>query len=225
MSDVNSLLAPPEGGKMHFGALKAYASPVKLEAGAAGYTVPGVTDFDGNPKFYKGKVKVEKSRTVHLVLALTKKDREGVPYVMAKDMLTGDKAYKKVVYPSMKTLGDLSFVNANIAKFVQIEEVSTGETFMGTDTEGHPAEFERMAWKIVKAFATEAEMNAVAEEFFSQFAEGDEAAPAVAVPSGYDQAGWLAIRGNVKADIASIGMDATAAKWGIAKDWLNANPI
>jgi len=218
------LLEPPEGGRAHFGALRIYATPVNLVAGAEGYTVPGVTDFEGNVRYYKGKVKVEKSRTVHVVMTLTKTDREGAEYVVAKDMLTGDKSYKRVVLPAMKAvLKDLGkFVNTGNPAFVQVEEIGTGETFMGTDDDGNPTEIERNTWKLVAMYPTAEALKAAADEFFAQFAEEGETT--VVVPPGtWTPESWNAVRANVEADMKSVGAEVTSAKWQIPADWLTAN--
>lgn len=156
--------APQEGGlKTKFGKLKLIANPVTLESGAS-YTVKGIHDRDGNTREWRGKKLDKNSKRFHIIMHVRADDKDGNEYEMARDMLNSDKAYTKIVHPALTKVFGKELPTTNYA-LVKLEEVPTGESFIGRD--GNT--LEKTAWRVTQKYANEAALKAAEKEHFSRF--------------------------------------------------------
>jgi hypothetical protein len=218
-TEVNDPFAPQESGvKTKFGKLKLFANPVTLESGAS-YQIKGVHDRDGNTRDWKGKKIDKASKRYHIVMHVLADDKDGNEYEMSRDMLSNDKAYTGIVYPSLvKVFGKSVDFPRDKYAFVKLEEAPTGETFTGR--EGN--EVNKTTWRIVAKYGNEAAMKAAEKEYFSRFSNGNNhAEPEAASEDGLTFSEDLvkAFKKNAKKGAAKIVEDyvddAIIAKYGV----------
>lgn len=183
-------LTPQESQQSRFGTLTLYLTRIGFETGHEGYGVPGVVDFDGNPRKFKGKVPSKNGKALHLVMVLEQAKQDGELYTRSFDILTGDKSYKRFVFPALvSALGGESSVKAAItgrkALPVRIEEVPTGVPYSFTNREGEKQTGERIAWAVREVYASPEAMRDAAETYFAQFKNEGETDAEVAAIYGF----------------------------------------
>lgn len=163
--------APQEGGlKTKFGKLKLFASPVTLESGAS-YTVKGIHDRDGNTREWRGKKLDKTSKRFHIIMHVRADDKDGNEYEMARDCLNSDKAYTKIIHPALVKVFGKELPVKEYA-LVKLEEVPTGESFVGRD--GNT--LDKTAWRVTQKYANESALKAAEKEHFSRFTSGSNGA-------------------------------------------------
>lgn len=209
--DGAALLEPPSGGKVHFGRLTIYAKKVRLESGAEGYSIEGLTDFNGLPVQFAGKVPDEKSRTVHVVPVLTKTDKDGADFTVHQNLLSGSREYKRVLYGSLqKNVPNFaSLVNTGAVVFVRVEEVpfidfypSGADENKTTYIDREGDRIDRTVWKVAEHYESLDAMKAASDEFFAQFREGEGADGSEdgglgTSPGSYNPDGWAGMTGSI----------------------------
>lgn len=200
----NDLFAPDEqGGKRKFGMLRLHARKVKLQSGAS-YTIPGLTNRDGEIWEFKGKQPDEASNTRHIVLDVEVKSRDGGTYHTFRDAMSFDKWYKEIVYPSLKKNfgSDLSTLTTTPAP-VEVEEVPYKDR-----------EYERTTLRVLRRFASVAEMEAAEKAHFARFGNTTDIEASAASSNGtFNVADWS----YDKADMQKKFDEARAAKKSIAQ--------
>ncbi len=122
--DAAALMEPPSGGRIHFGRLTIHATRVRPEGGHEGYSIEGLTDFNGLPVTFKGNAPDAKSRTVHVVPVLTKTDKDGADFTIYQNMYSSSLEYKRVFLKAVTAMipNFTSIVNTGAVVFVRLEE-------------------------------------------------------------------------------------------------------
>jgi hypothetical protein len=175
--DIDAALQGPTGTRKLFGVLQPWIIRVNLVAGAAGYDVPNVVNFDGEPRFFKGQVPSSKGNVYNFIMNLAQQTQEGETYHRHKSILTSNKTYIREVYPSfLKLLGGVDGVRNSIEAHIPacVEEIPTGRTYPRRNDEGEEIKVSEMTWRLVEVYPSVEAMHQAAEEFYSQFSsEGD----------------------------------------------------
>lgn len=182
---------PQEGGNRHgFGKWRIVTNFIELKKGAS-YTIPGLTNMNGEAFEFRGKNKVVSSNLVHVIIVSTQTKQDGSSYDKFVDFLyrTNDELYA-VAYPALKAvLGDKLAPNATA--YIEYEEVSV--PVKGRDKPG-------LTFKAIRQFKSQAEMDAARETYFSRFANGNGQAQEAdsptfetGIPDGYTPESWKAM--------------------------------
>lgn len=192
MSDNPFSKPPQEGGNKHgFGKWRIITNYIELKKGAS-YTIPGLTNMNGEPFEFRGKQKVASSNLVHVIIVSTQTKQDGSSYDKFVDFLyrTNDELYA-VAYPALKAvLGDKLAPNATA--YIEYEEVSV--PVKGRDKPG-------LTFRALRQFKNATEMDAAREAYFSRFAsngtqaeDSDSAEYKAGIPEGYTAQSWAAMK-------------------------------
>lgn len=199
MSD-NPFETPPEstGAKMGFGDLQINVNRVELEKGAS-YTIPGLTNKDGELFPFKGKKLTPDGSNRHVILKIIKRKKDGELYTIFSHFMYWTKDVQcKISYPALqKVFGEkltdgLTWKN-NKSSIVPIQYEEVEFTEEGRTSPGR-------AFKVVKVFKSQAEREAAETQHFARFQSGEAgtnantgAAFETGIPEGYTAESWKAM--------------------------------
>lgn len=209
MSD-NPFETPPEstGAKMGFGDLQVIVNRVKLEKGAS-YTIPGLTNKDGELFPFKGKKLTPDGTNRHVILKIIKRKKDGELYTVFSHFMYWAKDVQcKISYPALqKVFGEkltdgLTWKSGKSSIVpIQYEEVEFEEA--GRTSPGR-------AFKVVKVFKSQAEREQAETQHFARFQSGEAGANAstgphfeTGIPEGYTAQSWAAMKGEMELKYAA----------------------
>ena len=209
--DAAALMEPPSGGRIHFGRLTIHATRVRPEGGHEGYSIEGLTDFNGLPVTFKGNAPDAKSRTVHVVPVLTKTDKDGADFTIYQNMYSSSLEYKRVFLKAVTAMipNFTSIVNTGAVVFVRLEETPFNDFYPSgadenkttyIDREGKRKD--RTIWKVAENYPSPDALKAASDEFFAQFKEGEDGGAGEsdglgAAPGSYNVDGWAGMTDGI----------------------------
>jgi hypothetical protein len=154
---------PPEGGqqKTYFGKMRLVTNSVDLVKGAA-YAEAGLTDRDGNPYEFRGKLKKDDGagQHTHVIVVIQAKNRDGADYNAFRDfMYWGSDKCQQTTMPNLRQhfgekldgiFGKSAWVQAGI-------------------TEIEDGDYTRQAFVVNEVYKTRQEMETASVTHFSQY--------------------------------------------------------